>query len=411
MLRLHFFARVKSPGEWSRVGRYSPFFLHPFLNRCIKCIVFFLLFFNKAYGRTELDIDALPREIFSGYRDRFHVQGISIDQERGCIYMSFTTELLKFDLQGNLIGSVTGITGHLGCIVLNPDDGLLYGSLEYKNDAIGSGILKGLGIAKSNPETAFYIAIFNPDSIRKCGMEASEMMKTVYIKEAVLDYNSQVNQNGRVVDHRFGCSGIDGVAVAPGVGKNRGRNHLYVAYGIYSDESRNDNDYQVLLCYDVSRWKKFSFPLFAEEPHRNGPMKPNAKYFVRTGNTTWGIQNLAYDPYNNALLAAVYAGKKGDWPNYTLFAIDISKPAKKEKLEGVEPEQKFPVLPLLPLGAHSEQKNIWGWHFPWGSTGLCPLGNGYYYISHNSKHKENRKESSTVVLYRWNGIEPFERVK
>ena len=70
-----------------------------------------------------VDVTKIPKKIFSGNRDRFHVQGIAVDLERGYIYFSFTTELLKMDLQGNLIGSVTGLTGHLGCLSLHPEDG------------------------------------------------------------------------------------------------------------------------------------------------------------------------------------------------------------------------------------------------------------------------------------------------
>lgn len=72
------------------------------------------------------------------------MQGIAVDLKNGYMYFSFTTELLKTDLQGKLIGSVKGMTGHLGCLTVNPEDGRVYGSLEYKNDEIGRGILRQL---------------------------------------------------------------------------------------------------------------------------------------------------------------------------------------------------------------------------------------------------------------------------
>ena len=75
------------------------------------------------------DLRNLPREIRSGEQGPFHVQGIAVDLERGYIYFSFTTKLLKMDLEGNLIGSVDGMTGHLGCLTMNPADGRVYGSL------------------------------------------------------------------------------------------------------------------------------------------------------------------------------------------------------------------------------------------------------------------------------------------
>lgn len=90
------------------------------------------------------DLRNLPREIRSGEQGPFHVQGIAVDLERGYIYFSFTTKLLKMDFEGNLIGSVDGMTGHLGCLTMNPADGRVYGSLEYKDDAIGKGIRRTL---------------------------------------------------------------------------------------------------------------------------------------------------------------------------------------------------------------------------------------------------------------------------
>ena len=68
--------------------------------------------------KKTVDIAALPREIHSGEQGPFHVQGIAADPDRGHMYFSFTTSLLKTDLQGNLLGSVEGMTGHLGCMTL-----------------------------------------------------------------------------------------------------------------------------------------------------------------------------------------------------------------------------------------------------------------------------------------------------
>ena len=74
-----------------------------------------------------------------------HVQGIAVDAKRECLYFSFTTCLVKTDMAGNLIGSVTGLVGHLGCIAFCEADGRVYGSLEYKNDIIGRNILASAG--------------------------------------------------------------------------------------------------------------------------------------------------------------------------------------------------------------------------------------------------------------------------
>ena len=187
-------------------------------------------------GKMPVDVSKLPRQIYSGEQGPFHVQGIAVDLDRGYMYFSFTTTLLKTDMQGNLLGSVEGMTGHLGCMTLNPDDGRLYASIEYKHDAIGKGILNKLEGVRNDEQTGFYVAVFDVDRIDRIGMNAEkdDVMKTVYIKEAVDDYYAKVSNNGQELEHRFGCSGIDGVTFAPAFGQSRdGKKYLYVAYGIY----------------------------------------------------------------------------------------------------------------------------------------------------------------------------------
>ena len=130
----------------------------------------------------------LPRNIYSGIWDAGHIQGIALDTEHEHIYMSFTTVLVKADLQGNVIGTVTGLLGHLGCLEFNDEDGRLYGSLEYKDDSIGKGILRR---EKSDKQldNAFYVAIFDVDKITRTGMDAEKdgIMTTVYLPTVLED--------------------------------------------------------------------------------------------------------------------------------------------------------------------------------------------------------------------------------
>ena len=70
----------------------------------------------------------LPDRIFSGYWREGHVQGIAVDTERGFVYYSFTTILLKTDLAGNPVGSVLNLAGHLGCITYDAEANAVYGS-------------------------------------------------------------------------------------------------------------------------------------------------------------------------------------------------------------------------------------------------------------------------------------------
>ena len=52
----------------------------------------------------------LPNNIFSGNWKEGHVQGIAVDAERGFVYYSFTTILLKTDFQGNALARKLGLS-------------------------------------------------------------------------------------------------------------------------------------------------------------------------------------------------------------------------------------------------------------------------------------------------------------
>ncbi|MBE7057413.1 MAG: hypothetical protein E7388_08255 [Ruminococcaceae bacterium] len=293
-----------------------------------------------------------------------HVQGIAIDKSREYMYFSFTTCLVKTDMKGNIIGTVEGLVGHLGCIAYNYDDGKVYGSLEFKNDCIGAGILAGLGL-ETKPEEGFYMTIFDVDKINCPGMDAEKdgVMKAVYLKEVCDDYLAD--------GHRYGCSGIDGTTFAPDPGNLHGKMYLHVAYGIYGDVNRDDNDNQIILKYDVGNWDKYAKPLNQNAMHKSGPEKPDYKYFVYTGNTVYGIQNLEYDPYTDTMFAAVYRGEKPQFPNYTMFHINWS----------------------------SDKKNIPGSFFPYGATGMISLGDGYFYFSRDFKNEKGY--GTNVQLYKY----------
>ena len=347
----------------------------------------------------------LPLVMDSGTQGKFHVQGICLDDQHQYIYLSFTTSLVKMDLQGNLIGSVHGLTGHLGCIGFNSDNGRVYGSLEYKNDAIGRGILKGLGQEEATNSNRFYIAIFDVDKIDRPDMDAAGIMTTVNLNDVVADYEATVLHQNKEIEHRYGCSGIDGMTFAPipGSGKNSPRD-LFVAYGVYGDTNRTDNDYQVIHRYDISGWDQLAKPLSAEAPHTSGPAKPNSKYFVFTGNTEWGVQNMEYDPATGNILLAVYPGHKPAYTNPPMFVIDGSIAPRHEILKGVEPDTEAEVLTLWGTGTE-------GYSFPYGSTGIYAFGDGRFYFSENYRTQEGL-EGSVIRMYRYTGQAPelFEKM-
>ncbi|WP_210440027.1 hypothetical protein [Nocardioides xinjiangensis] len=355
-------------------------------------------------GPAKPDPADLPLHIHGGAWPTSHVQGVAIDAERGYMYWSFTQMLVKTDLDGNVVGTVTGLTGHLGDLDVNPKDGRVYGSLEYK------------------AEEAFYIAIFDVDAIDRVGMDAEGdgVMTAVHLDEVVADFTADMDGNGvfdgdtaNTPDHRYGSSGIDGVAFGPAFGKTGGKNRLVVAYGIYTNTSRTDNDHQVLLSYDVTRWRKYEQPLDQDAPHRSGPAAHDGKYFVFTGNTHFGVQNLEYDPYTRDWLMAVYDGRKPAYPNYSFFRLDGETAPRTGLIRGQATPETGQLLELEQGGLHHPASGTFGYEFH-GNYGIVALGDGYYYVAEGKRVERDGAvlQDGDVYLYRWTGETPapFERV-
>jgi hypothetical protein len=358
---------------------------------------------TPAGAAPEVDVRQMPLHVHGGAWPTSHVQGVAIDTEDGYMYWSFTQSLVKTDLEGNVVGTVEGLTGHLGDLDLGKD-GRVYGSLEYK------------------AEEAFYIAVFDVDEIDRVGMDAESdgVMTTVHLAEVVADFTADLDGNGvfdgdtaSTADHRYGSSGIDGVAFGPEFGKKRGRQLLTVAYGVYSNTTREDNDHQVLLQYDVSKWKKYEQPLSQDDPHRSGPESHAGKYFVHTGNTRYGVQNLEYDAHTGDWLMAVYPGAKEEFPNYSFFIVDGSQAPTYGTIRGQRTPETGELLPLLREGLHDASSGTFGWEFH-GDQGIVSLDNGYYYVAEGKQVEVDGvvEQEADVYLYRWTGDTPtpFERV-
>ncbi len=325
-----------------------------------------------------------------------HVQGIAVDMSGGFIYYSFTTLLAKYDFNGKLVGTLVGWAGHLGDLDFNPRDGRVYGSLEYKKDQ------------------AFYIAVIDVSRLNSIGVEASksEIFRTVYLPEVVKDYSADLNGDGKFdgdvaksLDHRYGCSGIDGVAFGPAFGRTDGPQFLTVAYGIYAHNVRSDNDHQVLLQYDITDWARYARPLTEAAPHHSGPAEVAGKYFVRTGSTTFGVQNLAYDEGLQRWFMGVYKGTKPAFPNYLLFAVDArTKPVLGDLIgvpgPGGQGTERGQLLALAADGLKDEKTGIRGWNQK-GDVGFQPVGHGLFYLSVNSGTKG--AQTGDLTLNRWTG--------
>ena len=315
---------------------------------------------------------------------KFHVQGLALDMKEKSMYFSFTSAFYKTDLDGNIIGSITGINGHLGALTFNSKTRKAYASLEMKNDEIGRDIADGLGAARHNDSMSrFYIAEIDVDSVDGFDVSFDKAVVLYPVEEAAKDYLAEVEADGVSLKHRYGCSGVDGITLGPEFGSDSKENTcLYLAYGVYSDTLRCDNDYNVLLCYDLEDLSA-----------------PQHKYFVYTGNTKYGVQNLAYDPYTERMYMAVYKGQKSQFENFRLFAVDMNQKPYMGHLKGVPYHE-----------GEAEQVDVCGgWHFKWGSTGLCPLGDGRYYISHNAKTDDGQICDATMYLNSEDPEVPFVR--
>ena len=347
----------------------------------------------------------LPNKIESGYWREGHVQGIAVDTTRGFVYYSFTTILLKTDLDGNPLGSVENLVGHLGCIAFDEETNSVLGSLELKHDAIGNSIVNRTGKALAE-EDSFYLVSFDLSKIDRMGMDAEKdgVMRAVYLGDVVKDYAETDEASGTL--HRYGCSGIDGTAIGPVFGADKDSpKKIMVAYGVYGDDTRTDNDYQVILQYDRSVVERYALPLDQANPHHSGPDAAEERYFFFTGNTHYGIQNLEYDPCTGNWLVAVYVGNKETYSNFPMFLIDGSVAPQKQPLLGRQGEIGN-VLTSAKLGKICISGKVYGSFFPYGQTGVMSLGNGEFYFSQPHRIKEEKLYSSTVVKYRFDPESP-----
>ncbi len=331
-----------------------------------------------------------------------HVQGIAVDLKGGYLYYSFTTLLAKYDFGGKLVGTLVGWQGHLGDLDFNAEDGRVYGSLEYKKDQ------------------AFYIAVIDVAKIDRVGIDAAKsgIFRTVYLPEVVKDYTADMNGDGKfdgnvgkTPDHRYGCSGIDGVSFGPAFGQTGGKRLLTVAYGIYAHTGRTDNDHQVLLQYDTSGWARYERVLEEAAPHHSGPAEVAGKYFVRTGNTTYGVQNLAYDEVQQRWFMGVYKGTKPGFPNYLLFAVEARTQPVMGDLVGVagpggKGTERGQLLALAADGLTDPATGIRGWHQK-ADVGIQPIGHGLFYLAVGSGPKGS--QTGDLTLHRWTGdtAKPF----
>ena len=338
-----------------------------------------------------------PRPLFidTGVWGSGHIQGIAVDPAKGYIYYSYTTVLVKARLDGTVIGWVGGLMGHLGCIDFNDEDGKVYGSLEYRHDVIGRAIEKNLGVTLAD-EDAFYIAVFDVDKIDRPNMdsEADGVMKAAYVKE-VVEWYYGADARGEATPFRV--TGIDGLGIGPVFGADKDSpSRLMLCSGTYDDpEHPVDSDYHVILQFDWRAVSEVATALTQKKPHHQG-VDCEKWYFLDLGNTTWGVQNLEYDGFDNSWIVCVYPGKKEESTKFPMFKID-GNAAPKMRMGRFGREHEH--LILKKEGICHEKTGIWGNKFSRGQTGVYAFGDGEYYFS-NEFGTGDKKCSSVIRLYR-----------
>ena len=114
---------------------------------------------HSGWGSTLFMRDLFPRAALVGYFEWFyHARGVDLD----------------FD----------------------PETGKIYGSLEYKNDAIGKGITKSLGVENTG-NIGFYIAVFDASRITKLDMDAEKEDLFEQFENAFCFYNCTNAETGK----------------------------------------------------------------------------------------------------------------------------------------------------------------------------------------------------------------------
>ncbi len=330
-------------------------------------------------------IDILPLSLSSGSWDVRHCQGIAVDPQKGYIYYSYTNTFVKCDLEGNVVGTITGIEGHMGDVCFNSDDGKAYVSYNPQG------------------KKALYIAIIDVDNLNQINLKAVQcgLIRTVHLKEVYKDFSSSVQVGEKTFIRKYGVSGTDGITFGPSFSTGRG-SYLTVACGLTPQTYRSDNNYQILIQYNVKKWwDTYSQPLSFDTFHHNGPDKHNGKYFVYTGNTNYGVQTMVYFKEINAWILNVYPTTKETFKKYTMYIIDGDVKPKKEILKGqpTDTDEQY-VLTLYQDGELDKRTGIYGWYTSFGNKGMAYISDGLFYIIHPFATWYNT-QTAVAYLYVW----------
>lgn len=243
-----------------------------------------------------------------------HMQGFTVDPTNKYMYWSFTDTLVKTDMNGKLLGKVSFTDGHLGDITFV--DGKIYGTL--------------LGGPKQGEAwdawSGYYVVVYDEYLTR--------LSKTSLERVADMATGKQ--------DNPYGVYAIDGIAL----GNNAtGEKSLFIAGGT---KIAKENTKQVIFEYSLS-------------------LEYKDQYVFETGNTPYGIQNLAYDNKTSSLWFTTYGASESYQAKNTIYRI-------KSDFSGIDISSEFST--------------------PYG---LVCLGHGIYLVSADGTEDDGSKVGYAFV--------------
>ena len=194
-------------------------------------------------------------EFLEVHNQRYHMQGFT--SGNGYMYWSFTDTLVKTTLDGIMRCQVEIHGGHLGDCEYH--DGKIY--VSYMGNALPGHAWEDW--------TAFKIYVFDAEDLH-------------VIEIIDLDICYEYQKITCTPEDTRGFQGIDGVAIAPD--PKTGEEKMFVACALYTDEKYSN---QIILQFTLDG-------------------KYETEYYIPTGNTVYGIQNLDYDADNKEFWFTTY---------------------------------------------------------------------------------------------------------
>ena len=303
---------------------------------------------------------------------QYHVQGLAFDPRSQCVFLSTTTAIVKMSLDGSVLGSVVGFHGHIGAVTLDTLHRRLYASLEDLDDALCTNMARYANRQPvSREQIVMSIVEVDIDKVNAKNMPFREVAVLHPLHEPLSDYRTEVNMDGKSYEGRFSCKGIDALAIGPAIGNASDEaRYLYVACISDNDTLRADSEYNRLLCYRLDD--------FSHSVHQ---------YFIRTGLTSYGIQNMEWDSFRQCLHLFVYPGQKSSNPNYSQFSIDVTQPSYYAPLQGVS----YFTEPVEQLKVASAS------HFAAGAQGICQFDESRFLTAEYKKIDNHRY--TTIKLF------------